>query len=313
MSSYGMDHLPCVSNACLAGVPPLTEWFKSPPQPWEWAGGPLSALAQLSEYQVFCLTFPLLCIGYTLSVTPFMVLERVKHPFFEKFRVNEGVYHSGKAKRRCLWGVAHAFLGQVLPMQILSYPLFRVFGTRADIPLPPLWLGAIQLAMFFVVEDYLNYWLHRWLHTPWAYNAIHRLHHEYSLTVSLAASYAHWAEIIILGIPSFVGPAVCGGCHVLLLWAWILLRQLEAVDTHSGYDFPWDPTKLVPGYVGPEFHDYHHFAYSGNFASIFRWCDAVYGTDSGYRAWHAKGGSGPRGRPLDINSLAGVSKPQKMK
>ncbi len=41
-------------------------------------------------------------------------------------------------------------------------------------------------------------------------------------------------EILLLGIPSFVGPALVGA-HLVTLWLWIPLRTLEALDTHSGY------------------------------------------------------------------------------
>eukprot|EP00850_Spirogloea_muscicola_P011717 SM000073S21493 [mRNA] locus=s73:616783:617887:- [translate_table: standard] len=143
----------------------------------------------------------------------------------------------------------------------------------------------LQLATFFIVEDYGNYWIHRWLHTDWAYKHIHWKHHVYTAPMAVAASYAHWAEVLLLGIPSFVGPAIVQ-CHVVTLWAWILLRQLEAIETHSGYDFPWSLTKLIPFYGGAEFHDYHHLIGGqsrGNFASVFTYCDWLYGTDKGYR------------------------------
>lgn len=48
------------------------------------------------------------------------------------------------------------------------------------------------------------------------------------------------------------------------------------------YHFPWSPTKLIPFYGGAEYHDYHHFVGGksrGNFASVFTWCDYIYGTD----------------------------------
>jgi sterol desaturase/sphingolipid hydroxylase (fatty acid hydroxylase superfamily) len=48
------------------------------------------------------------------------------------------------------------------------------------------------------------------------------------------------------------------------------------------YDFPWSVTKLIPFYGGPEYHDYHHYVggqSQSNFASVFTYCDYIYGTD----------------------------------
>jgi 4,4-dimethyl-9beta,19-cyclopropylsterol-4alpha-methyl oxidase len=136
-----------------------------------------------------------------------------------------------------------------------------------------------------MVEDYGNYWLHRWLHNGWWYENIHSVHHEFAAPMSFAAPYAHWLEVVILGVPTFAGPAVAPG-HIITFWMWIAMRQLEALETHSGYDFPWNPTRFIPFYGGAEYHDYHHFVggkSQSNFASVFTYCDWLYGTDKGYR------------------------------
>ena len=69
------------------------------------------------------------------------------------------------------------------------------------------------------------------------------MHHEYTAPIGFAAPYAHWAEILILGIPSFLGPAIVPG-HMITLWLWIALRQIEAIETHSGYASLWPPNVL---------------------------------------------------------------------
>ncbi|GFP81820.1 methylsterol monooxygenase 1-1 [Phtheirospermum japonicum] len=112
-----------------------------------------------------------------------------------------------------------------------------------------------------------------------------QVHHEYTAPIGFAAPYAHWAEILILGIPSFLGPAIAPG-HIVTFWMWIAFRQIEAIETHSGYDLPWTPTKYIPFYGGPDYHDYHHYVggqSQSNFASVFTYCDYIYGTDKGYR------------------------------
>ena len=107
-------------------------------------------------------------------------------------------------------------------------------GIRTGLPLPSGWEILLQLFVYFVVEDYTNYWIHRFLHNKWGYEKIHKVHHEFTAPIGFAAPYAHWAEVLILGIPSFLGPAMVPG-HMITFWLWIALRQIEAIDTHSGY------------------------------------------------------------------------------
>jgi len=48
------------------------------------------------------------------------------------------------------------------------------------------------------------------------------------------------------------------------------------------YDFSWSPTRFIPFYGGAKYHDYHHYVgrhSQSNFASVFTYCDYLYGTD----------------------------------
>lgn len=60
----------------------------------------------------------------------------------------------------------------------------------------------IQIAFFFVVEDFLHYWFHRALHTKTLYKLIHSVHHEFATPMGITSSYAHPLEVMILGIPT---------------------------------------------------------------------------------------------------------------
>lgn len=50
----------------------------------------------------------------------------------------------------------------------------------------------------------------------------------------------------------------------------------------SWFDFPFNPTKFIPFYGDAVYHDYHHYVgrqSQSNFASVFTFCDHIYGTD----------------------------------
>nr|GMC50361.1 methylsterol monooxygenase 1-1-like [Ipomoea batatas] len=89
------------------------------------------------------------------------------------------------------------------------------------------------MRMFILVVGPLQ--LVSFMHCKWGYEKIHKVHHEYAAPIGFAAPYAHWAEILILGIPSFLGPAMVPG-HIITFWLWIGLRQIEAIETHSGWN-----------------------------------------------------------------------------
>ncbi|XP_034674663.1 methylsterol monooxygenase 1-1-like [Vitis riparia] len=245
----------------------------------------LNYSANKSDYFLYCHNILFLFLIFSVVPLPLVFMELSRSSGLDKFKIQPKVRLSSADIFRCYKDVMSMFFFVVGPLQLVSYPSIKMIGIRTSLPLPSGWEILMQLAVYFMVEDFTNYWIHRFLHCKWGYEKIHRVHHEYTAPIGFAAPYAHWAEILILGIPSFLGPAMAPG-HIITFWLWIALRQIEAIDTHSGYDFPWSPTKYIPFYGGADHHDYHHYVggqSQSNFASVFTYCDYIYGTDKGYR------------------------------
>ncbi|KAI5647361.1 hypothetical protein M9H77_33366 [Catharanthus roseus] len=241
--------------------------------------------AQKSDYILYCHNTLFLFIFYTLCPIPFVILELMRSNKIDKFKIQPKIKNSFAHMMNCYIKCLITFLYAVGPLQLLSYPVIQWIGIRTSLPLPSRSEIFWQLLVYFLVEDYANYWLHRMLHCKWGFEKIHRIHHEYTAPISFAAPYAHWAEIIILGFASFLGPLIVPG-HMITFWLWFIIRQMEALETHSGYEFPWSPSKFIPLYGGAIYHDYHHYVGGkshSNFASVFTYCDYIYGTDKGYR------------------------------
>ncbi|KAK4400295.1 Methylsterol monooxygenase 1-2 [Sesamum angolense] len=243
----------------------------------------LNYSANKSDYFLYCHNILFLFLIFSLFPFYYLFLEY----FFQKsvgpYKIQPKVKLSFSDTLLCYKSVMRMFFLVVGPLQLVSFPSIKLIGVRTSLPLPSFWEIVAQLGVYFIVEDYTNYWIHRFLHCKWGYEKIHKVHHEYTAPIGFAAPYAHWAEILILGIPSFLGPAMVPG-HMITFWSWIALRQIEAIETHSGYDFPWTPTKYIPFYGGPDYHDYHHYVggqSQSNFASVFTYCDYLYGTDKG--------------------------------
>ncbi|KAJ8773076.1 hypothetical protein K2173_028253 [Erythroxylum novogranatense] len=222
---------------------------------------------------------------YSLFSLPYILIDLIEWKKLTKYKIQPRIKISFSGMLRCYKDVVVSSFLVFGPLQLFSYDILKWFGIRTSLPLPCGWEVLSQILIYFLIEDYVGYWLHRWLHTKWAYEKIHHVHHEYIAPIGPAAPYAHWAETLILGFPSFIGPALVPG-HIVTFWVWFALRLMEAIDAHSGYEFPWSPAKFVPLFGGAEYHDYHHYVggkSQSNFASVFTYCDYIYGTNKGYR------------------------------
>ncbi|KAJ8519227.1 hypothetical protein ONZ45_g3790 [Pleurotus djamor] len=151
---------------------------------------------------------------------------------------------------------------------------------------------APQIFFFFFFEDLFHFLAHQALHTGILYKHIHKIHHKYSAPFGLAAEYAHPAEVAILGTGTIAGPLLycyfTRNLHILTVYIWITLRLFQAIDAHSGYDFPWSLQHILPFWSGADHHDFHHMAFTNNFSTSFRWWDRICGTDDKYRAYRER-------------------------
>jgi sterol desaturase/sphingolipid hydroxylase (fatty acid hydroxylase superfamily) len=72
------------------------------------------------------------------------------------------------------------------------------------------------------------------------------------------------------------------GSHCATIWAWVVVRILETIDGHCGYDFPWSPFRFLPFTGSSRHHDFHHSHNMGNYGSFFVVWDHLFGTDMEY-------------------------------
>ena len=52
--------------------------------------------------------------------------------------------------------------------------------------------------------------------------------------------------------------------------------------THSSYEFPWSPFRLIPFSAPASYHNCHHTHNVGNYATFFALWDTVFGTNRAY-------------------------------
>jgi methylsterol monooxygenase/4-alpha-methyl-delta7-sterol-4alpha-methyl oxidase len=234
-------------------------------------------------------------IGLHSGVTLFSnivmyVIYKIKLPFFERYRISEKPWpweanpqlwnQILKKTLKCL-SIAHFVIVPV----ILMIELNMGIKMRLDLEsFPSAWEIITQIVFFMFCEDFFFYWSHRALHHPKIYPYIHKIHHEYNITVSLAAEYAHPLEFLVGNLFSTnSGPKILGSrVHFVTYCIWLIIRLMETTDGHCGYEFSWSPYRLLPLSGSSIYHNFHHSNNVGNYGSFFTIWDTLCGTNKHY-------------------------------
>lgn len=229
------------------------------------------------------LIFTLHEVMYFGRSIPWMIIDRI--PYFNKYKIQDAKIPSNKEQWECFKSVLIShFLVEAFPIWFF-HPLCQQIGISFNIPFPKLSTILFQLAVFFVCEDAWHYWLHRGLHYGVFYKYIHKQHHRYAAPFGLTAEYAHPIEVMLLGFGTVGIPIVwclfTKNLHLFTVCLWITLRLFQAVDSHSGYEFPWSLHHFLPFWAGADHHDEHHHYFIGSYSSSFRWWDYVLDTEAG--------------------------------
>ena len=142
-----------------------------------------------------------------------------------------------------------------------------------------------QIGLFMMVEDLFFYLAHALFHHPKFY-WIHKRHHEYTCTISLAVEHAHPIEFIMANmIPTGPGYKILSNfypLHMITILVWIAMRLIESTEGHSGYEWTFSYTSIFPLGAGPEYHNFHHSNNVGNYASYTIIWDTLFGSNEEY-------------------------------
>jgi lathosterol oxidase len=127
--------------------------------------------------------------------------------------------------------------------------------------------------VYFVATDGLLYGAHRFLHRPWFFRHIHRVHHKWTSPTAFTSAAVHPLEFAlyqgIMLVPLFFFPI-----HVIGLVVVLVYQNTMALIDHSGVNLrspvPWQPSA--------RFHDDHHVHVRCNYGQTLGLWDRVFGT-----------------------------------
>lgn len=166
-----------------------------------------------------------------------------------------------------------AAVGQ-LTTPVIAYLMYKHVlrsPTSQNAPMPSLTKTWAHFAGATMVNEIGFYTVHRILHEfPWLYKNIHKQHHQYIGTISIAAEYAALPEEIFAATLPTIGYMMWARVPFPIFAVWLINRLIETYESHSGYCFrdTW-PARWF-GLLNAEraeFHDYHHTANVGNFGT----------------------------------------------
>jgi sterol desaturase/sphingolipid hydroxylase (fatty acid hydroxylase superfamily) len=174
----------------------------------------------------------------------------------------------------------------ILPLVSCEFYLFQKdvpYDHSVDgVPTTGKMLGQVLFCM--MCEDFFFHFCHRALHHRMLYPHIHKIHHEHKVTIALAAQYAHPFEYVFGNLlPMGSGYFILGKrMHATAVYTWFILRAIETVDGHSGYEFSFSPFRLIPLASDYGYHVYHHSMNIGNYSSMLTIWDTVFGSNKAY-------------------------------
>ncbi|URE00601.1 Fatty acid hydroxylase superfamily [Musa troglodytarum] len=189
--------------------------------------------AGMHDFWLYAHNIVFLLLVYSVAPLPVALAELKRPKAIHKYKLQPKVHVPVADVLKCYKNVVKTFLFAVGPLQLVSFPTIKWVGIRTGLPLPS---GGGGGAAGRILR---GGGLLQLLAPPGAAQPLGlRSHPPGAPRVhgarGFAAPYAHWAEVLILGFPAFLGPAIAP-CHILVFWLWFVLRHVEAIETHCGY------------------------------------------------------------------------------
>lgn len=185
--------------------------------------------------------------------------------------------------------IRETLIAQVVGVPLAAYVLFQPFsymGMSVRGPIPPYSVVFRDLLVAAAVTDTMGYWGHRALHHKSVYKYFHKKHHRYTVNVGIAAVFAHPVEDTFHNTFSSIAGCLLMGTHALVFWLWVVIRQTESINAHSGYQFL--PNFISKWCSGGRFHEYHHSHNVGNYGALTTIWDHLMGTDVSFLEYEQK-------------------------
>ncbi|EIW77359.1 hypothetical protein CONPUDRAFT_84469 [Coniophora puteana RWD-64-598 SS2] len=248
-------HSPIISNVTSPSLPFASAWAR------DFVPRQLISLSVLSFVGIHMLYFVIATLSYYIVFDHKMM----RHPRFLPHQVKLEIETS-----------VRAFPGMIL----LTVPLFqaevmgysRLYEDVGEYG----WMYLVcSVPMFLVFTDYGIYWIHRLLHHPSIYKAIHKPHHKWIIPTPFASYAFHPVDGFLQSVPYhlfiFIFPLhrfLYLGLFVAVNFWTILIHDSDMITGHL----------LEKVINGPAHHTLHHLYFTVNYGQYFTFADRAGGS-----------------------------------
>jgi sterol desaturase/sphingolipid hydroxylase (fatty acid hydroxylase superfamily) len=217
----------------------------------------------------------------------FLILYKYDFDFFKKYKVNHVNWPWQNENKEEWYTLLKSSIKLVMfnhfvvvPLLLLPNLIINKSPYRLDDSFPSYTEYIIEVVFFIICDDFAFYWSHRFLHINSIYPLIHKIHHRYQNTVSIAAEYAHPIEFLLGNVvPANIGAMILGKrVHIATIYIYLGVKLARTTEHHSGYEFPWCSLWFLPFAGTSSFHNYHHLYFKGNYGGFFTFWDTITGT-----------------------------------
>jgi len=228
-------------------------------------------------------------VALTIVNIPYAILFFGDYPYFDRYLLQPKQKYHWTVGRwwKAFWIVVINYI-LVYVVTFFNGPItayIRPDFFQKDLlwgPCPNIFQWGLDMLRGVIVEDFVFYFLHRALHHPLLYSAIHKVHHEYKAPFHISAMYASITEFFVADI----FPLMCGfltASHWSTALGFVAYRLYLTTEAHSGYSFPWALDNILDSngiyfFSGSKHHDAHHEKFNCNYGSNLYFWDWLLGT-----------------------------------
>jgi len=140
------------------------------------------------------------------------------------------------------------------------------------------WSLALHFVIAIFMVDFIQYWMHRWLHTGTLWK-IHSIHHSSPNVDWLSNNRTHPINYVIFICVGMDIATLCGFDPFQSLWV-IIFYGINSCLVHANLHWTYGPLRYV--FSSPVFHRWHHTSVdlggNKNFSAVFSFIDYTFGT-----------------------------------
>ena len=196
-------------------------------------------------------TYFVILSAYLSMVVPFSLIDHFN--LLPSYRIQPGKSPSKDAYWKAAEMVCVNFLF-LFPTTLVGGAFLKEIFAPIDAEIDWIWLP-LRILAYFIIDDACFYAYHRFLHAyPGLYRRFHKPHHYFTVPFAAMSYATHPVELLLQSFGGSLGPMLAG-VPIVEFWIWLVVRQWQGVEDHTGYELPWSPTHWLPFVGGSEFHD----------------------------------------------------------